>query len=85
MLLVDDDDIVRAHVANLLERSGYWVGEAASGTEALRALRGGNCRIVTTDWMMPGMSGLELCRELRGAYRNSRSVRLNADRKRSTK
>jgi PAS domain S-box-containing protein len=65
VLLVDDDHIVRVHVANLLERSGYRVGEAASGEEALRALRGGDYQIVITDWNMHGMSGLELCRELR--------------------
>jgi CheY-like chemotaxis protein len=65
VLLVDDDDIVRAHVATLLERSGYRVGEAASGEEALRALRIGDYRIVITDWNMPRMSGLELCRRMR--------------------
>jgi CheY-like chemotaxis protein len=70
VLLVDDDDIVRTCVANLLERSGYRVGEAASGEEALRALRGGDYRIVITDWKMPGMSGLDLCRELRLSIEN---------------
>jgi PAS domain S-box-containing protein len=70
VLLVDDDDLVRAHVANLLEQSGYRVGEAASGEEALRALRGGDYQIVITDWKMPGMSGLELCRELRSGIDN---------------
>jgi CheY-like chemotaxis protein len=65
VLLVDDDDIVRTVVAKVLERAGYRVGEATSGEEALRALRGGDYRIVITDWKMPGMSGLELCRELR--------------------
>jgi PAS domain S-box-containing protein len=70
VLLVDDDAIVRTHVANLLERSGYRVGEAASGEEALRALRGGDYRIVITDWQMPGMSGLDLCRELRARIEN---------------
>jgi PAS domain S-box-containing protein len=70
VLLVDDDDIVRAHVANLLARSGYRVGEAASGEEALRALRGGDYQIVVTDMKMPGMSGLGLCRELRAGIEN---------------
>jgi PAS domain S-box-containing protein len=65
VLLVDDDDIVRAVVANLLQRSGYRVREAASGEEALRALRGGDFQMLITDWKMPGMSGVELCRELR--------------------
>jgi CheY-like chemotaxis protein len=70
VLVVDDDDMVREYVARLLEGSGYRVGEAASGAEALRALRVGDFQIVITDWKMPGMSGLELCRELRGAVAN---------------
>jgi two-component system phosphate regulon response regulator PhoB len=70
VLVVDDDDIVRKHVASLLERSGYRVAEAASGEEALRAVRGGDYQIVITDWKMPGMSGLELCRELRAGAAN---------------
>jgi len=70
VLLVDDDDLVRTHVANVLERSGYRVGEAASGEEALRALHGGDYGIMITDWQMPGMSGLELCRELRAGVEN---------------
>jgi signal transduction histidine kinase/CheY-like chemotaxis protein len=65
VLLVDDDGIYRAYVGNLLERSGYRVGEAASGEEALRALRSGAYPIMMTDLTMPGMSGLELCRKLR--------------------
>jgi PAS domain S-box-containing protein len=70
VLLVDDDDIARMHFANLLERSGYRVEKAASGEEALRALRGGDYQIVITDWKMPGMSGLELCREVRASIEN---------------
>jgi CheY-like chemotaxis protein len=65
VLLVDDDDIVRAHLARLLELSGYRVGEVASGGEAVQAVRGGDYQIVISDWNMSGMSGLELCRELR--------------------
>jgi PAS domain S-box-containing protein len=70
VLLVDDDDSVRSRVANLLEGSGYRVGEAASGPEALRALQAGAYQIVVMDWKMPGMSGLELCRELRACIEN---------------
>jgi CheY-like chemotaxis protein len=70
VLVVDDDEILRAHVANLLEGSGYRVGEAASGAEALRALHGGDYRILIADWNMPDMSGLDLCRELRVGREN---------------
>ena len=65
VLLVDDDDIVRAHVANVLEQSGYRIGEATCGEDALRALRRSDYQVVMTDWKMCGMSGLELCRALR--------------------
>jgi signal transduction histidine kinase/DNA-binding response OmpR family regulator len=70
VLVVDDDEIVREYIVNLLERTGYQVAEAASGAEALQVLRDGDYQILITDWKMPGMSGLELCRELRAGVGN---------------
>jgi len=65
VLVVDDDEIVHAQLANLLRRADYDVQVAASGEEALRILRSTPCQIVLTDWQMPGMDGLELCRRIR--------------------
>jgi two-component system cell cycle response regulator len=65
VLIVDDDDIVRAHLSKILERAGFDVQEAASAEEALRTLDAAQCQIVLTDWQMPGMDGLALCRKLR--------------------
>ena len=65
VLVVDDDDIVRAQLSALLRRAHYEVQVAASGEEALRMLDTVNCQIVLTDWQMPGMDGLELCRKVR--------------------
>jgi two-component system cell cycle response regulator len=65
VLVVDDDDIVRAQLSALLRRAHYDVQVAASGEEAIRMLDTVNCQIVLTDWQMPGMDGLELCRRVR--------------------
>jgi DNA-binding response OmpR family regulator len=65
VLIVDDDDIVRASLTSLLKRSGYDVACAASGEEALRMLGAERYQILLTDWQMPNMDGLELCRKVR--------------------
>jgi two-component system, cell cycle response regulator len=65
VLIVDDDDIVRAHLSALLKKAHYHVQVAASAEAALRILETSQCQIVLTDWQMPGMDGLELCRRVR--------------------
>jgi len=65
VLVVDDDDLVRARLAALLEAARYQVEVAATGDEALRVLDETQCHILLTDWQMPDMDGLELCREVR--------------------
>jgi two-component system, cell cycle response regulator len=65
VLVVDDDDLVRARLAALLETARYQVEVAATGDEALRVLDETQCHILLTDWQMPDMDGLELCREVR--------------------
>jgi two-component system cell cycle response regulator len=65
VLIVDDDDIVRAHLSALLKKAHYHVQVAASAEAALRILETSQFQIVVTDWQMPGMDGLELCRRVR--------------------
>jgi two-component system, cell cycle response regulator len=65
VLLVDDDELVRAQFAALLQIAGYDVYTASSGDEALRVLDKTSCQIVLTDWQMPDMDGLALCRNIR--------------------
>jgi len=67
VLLVDDDDIVRATVGLMLEDLGYTVLEAASGAEALAVLRRGDkIDLLFTDVVMPGpVSGRQLADEAR--------------------
>ena len=64
VLLVDDEDLVRAATAALLAEAGATVVEAASGLAALAALRAGDPPdLLVTDYAMPGMSGAALARE----------------------
>jgi diguanylate cyclase (GGDEF)-like protein len=65
VLVVDDDELVIKRMSKLLESRGYVVHTALSGEEALRVLDTTVCQIVLTDWRMPDMDGLELCRNLR--------------------
>jgi diguanylate cyclase (GGDEF)-like protein len=65
VLVVDDDDVVRTCLSALLKRAHYDVEVAASGEEALRVMGATHCDIVLTDWQMPNMDGLSLCRHVR--------------------
>ena len=66
VLLVDDEDLVRAGTADMLMEAGYGVELATSGFQALQMLRGGfNPDAIVTDYAMPGMTGVELAREVR--------------------
>jgi CheY-like chemotaxis protein len=65
-LLVDDDPLVRAGTASMLEDLGHSVRTAASGEEALALARGDDCLgLVMSDQVMPGMSGAQLFEALR--------------------
>lgn len=66
VLLVDDSRMQRRILSSSLLRWGYEVREAASGEEALALCRSDPPDLVVSDWVMPGMSGPELCRAVRG-------------------
>ncbi len=61
VLLVDDDDLVRAGAAAMLEAVGHEVVQAGSGSRALEYIASGEpCDVLVTDHRMPSMTGLEL-------------------------
>ncbi|MBX4909882.1 MULTISPECIES: response regulator [Rhizobium] len=71
ILVVDDDALVRTGTVAMLEDLGHLPREAASATQALEFLAGGQeCDLVITDHAMPGMTGAELARHLRSAFPN---------------
>jgi CheY-like chemotaxis protein len=67
VLLVDDEDLVRASTAEMLTDMGYVVVQESSAESALRALSEGLApSILVTDHLMPGMTGTQLARAARG-------------------
>ena len=65
ILLVDDDAGVRDVVAFTLRREGFDVDEERDGPSALESGRSGRYSLVVLDVMLPGLSGIEVCRALR--------------------
>lgn len=71
VLIVDDDEIARDLLSEALAGAGYEVSTARDGCEALEILRTGVFRLVISDWEMPEMNGLELCRRIRERHFSS--------------
>ncbi len=67
VLVADDDPIVLRIVESIVERAGFEAVVASDGEEALTAIEHLDVRLIVTDWNMPRVSGLELCRRLRAA------------------
>ncbi|MGH7212914.1 MAG: response regulator, partial [Acetobacteraceae bacterium] len=66
ILVVDDDRDIRDLLARFLERHGFRVSTARDAREARRALGAGHYQLVVLDLMLPGESGLDFARWLRG-------------------
>jgi len=67
VLLVDDHDLFRTGLRNLLEERGVHIaGEAAQGADAVRLVRELAPEVVVMDLHMPGMTGIEAIRQIHG-------------------
>lgn len=69
LLVAEDDPVSRRMLVARLERLGYEVTAVADGKEAWAELQARHYPILISDWMMPEMDGLDLCRALRAARR----------------
>ncbi|WIY82276.1 response regulator transcription factor [Propionimicrobium sp. PCR01-08-3] len=65
ILIVDDEASYRDAVGYMLQREGFEVAEAADGEAGLAEYDRGGADLVLLDLMMPGMGGIEACRQLR--------------------
>jgi sigma-B regulation protein RsbU (phosphoserine phosphatase) len=70
VLVVDDSRVQRRILCASLQRWGFAVQEADSGLQALDLCRAHQPDLVMSDWMMPGMNGLEFCQEFRAMPRD---------------
>jgi DNA-binding response OmpR family regulator len=65
VLIVEDDAALRDALASLLRQSGYDVVSCPSAATALQALATEAFHLAVIDWMLPGMSGLDLVKQAR--------------------
>jgi phosphoserine phosphatase RsbU/P len=65
VLIVDDDPVLAATLDALMTGAGYAVRVAANGRLAWEALQHAPAAVVISDWQMPELDGLELCRRIR--------------------
>ncbi|HEX2536962.1 MAG TPA: response regulator, partial [Pseudolabrys sp.] len=65
ILIVEDEEPLTMLLRYNLEAEGYEVDTAARGDEADTRLKEKAPDLVVLDWMLPGLSGIELCRRLR--------------------
>ena len=67
ILIADDDPIALEMLRHAMSTAGYEVECAEDGAQAMEIVARGTCRLVISDWTMPKMDGLELCRRIRAA------------------
>lgn len=74
ILIVDDEEDVRIALQQVLERAGYEVTVAASGSEGLEVMNKQGADLVITDVIMPGVDGIATARQIREKYRDTRII-----------
>ncbi|HTX23082.1 MAG TPA: diguanylate cyclase [Steroidobacteraceae bacterium] len=68
LLLVEDEPTQLLYMQRLLRQAGYAVETADNGEEALRKISSGQIQMLVTDWDMPGIDGVTLCRRVRESH-----------------
>jgi two-component system cell cycle response regulator len=67
ILLVDDDPFIIRVLSDSLKEMGYSVVVAKNGCEALELAANGDYPLILSDWVMPEMDGIELCKRIRSS------------------
>ncbi|HTJ28505.1 MAG TPA: response regulator transcription factor [Candidatus Limnocylindria bacterium] len=78
LLVVEDDADLRASVTTALREAGHEVEAVGDGLSADERIAEGGLDAVVLDWMLPGMSGLDVCRRAREAGSDAAIVMLTA-------
>ncbi|MFQ5843568.1 MAG: PleD family two-component system response regulator, partial [Planctomycetota bacterium] len=69
VLVVEDDPACREELTRRLREAGHEVAVARDGQEAWSKLHHSQPELVVSDWMMPHLTGMELCRRIKGDSR----------------
>jgi DNA-binding response OmpR family regulator len=77
-LVVEDDRKLALFLSRALNEEGYTVDICGAGTDAIPQVQGGGYDFVVLDWMIPGLDGLAVCRELRQAGLTTPIIMLTA-------
>ncbi|WP_183323813.1 response regulator transcription factor [Cryobacterium roopkundense] len=80
VLVVEDDPDMGRLIVHRLEQAGYRVTSAADGRSALAAAQKTRPDLIVLDWMMPGLTGVEVCTQIRAdeAIATTRILMLSA-------
>ncbi|RXJ01916.1 response regulator [Anaerobacillus alkaliphilus] len=65
ILLAEDEEVLRMLIVDTLEDDGYEIDEASDGLEALEFIEENDYDLVIVDYMMPGLTGLEVIEKVR--------------------
>lgn len=65
ILLAEDEEVLRMLVVDTLEDEGYLIDEASDGLEAIQMIEENDYDLVLVDYMMPGLTGLEVIEKVR--------------------
>ena len=71
VLIAEDDAVSRLMLRRAIEHLGHEVLVATDGTDAWELYRQHVVDVIVSDWLMPGMDGLDLCRRVRAAQRET--------------
>jgi len=65
ILVIDDDEITQLTLTRILEQQGYQVITASNGEDGLAQAKKSPPALIICDWLMPGMDGIEVCRQVK--------------------
>lgn len=78
VLLVEDDEELSEVLKHTLAKRGFTVQAVRDGHSALELLRFNHYDVIVLDWMMPGLSGIDVCKRLRNSGNKSPILMLTA-------
>ena len=78
ILIVDDEEVIRTNLSELLKENGYFTDAAVSGRQAIERVTYGDFDIVLLDLMMPVMDGMETLKEIKKIRPKTKVIMITA-------